>query len=248
MIEKYKKINLSYSTNYMWENLFKEKLNKNYNLLLIDILIKQKKLVPSELEIINKGLKHISKLCEDYFNEKQELKFIKEILVYLTQIIICNGIEYIMRKILYEYFLLTSTSNNFNDINIYINSIFTTDVNTDLETNTGQKTIEYLLKEDLPERLVRASVKLFEEEEPAKTYNQDESVRDILIELFDNLDIFGDYLPDNIKNIFRTNVVLYFESFTSRTILLWLINIENIFKFFINNYRLTDILLQLKLV
>ena len=57
--------------------------------------------------IINDGLKHISKLCENYFNQdnytenNDVLKFILELLEYLTQLIICNGIEYIMRKILY---------------------------------------------------------------------------------------------------------------------------------------------------
>lgn len=42
-----------------------------------------------------------------------------------------------------------------------------------------------------------------------------------------------------------SNVITYFDSFISRTILLWLVNIENIFKFFINNHRSTDILLKL---
>jgi hypothetical protein len=144
-----------------------------------------------------------------------------------------------MRKILYDYFSFTSTDNNFNSINLNVNSIFDSYIDDELD-----KTMKKLLYKELPKRLVKASVKLYEEN-PGQYVDPNESVRDILIEFLDNLDIFGDLLPENIKNIFKTNVASYFESFTSRTILLWLVNIENIFKFFINNYRSTDILLQL---
>jgi hypothetical protein len=165
MIKKYKRINETYSINYIWKKMLEEEtLKNNYNLILIDILIKQKKLLKEtnpELIIINKGLEHISKLCEDYFikdkylNENIVLDFINELLKYLTKIIICNGIEYMVRKILYDYFSNASVSNSYQDINIKINYIFEniiTDINISLKE---------LLSTKICERLVKASVIIF---------------------------------------------------------------------------------------
>jgi hypothetical protein len=100
------------------------------------------------------------------------------------------------------------------------------------------------LNGDICERLVKCSVQIFNNKEEENLYTS-ETVRDILTEFFDNLKLFGNLLSESIINVFMSNVITYFDSFVSRTILLWLVNIENIFKFCINNYRSLDILLQL---
>jgi hypothetical protein len=70
---------------------------------------------------------------------------------------------------------------------------------------------------------------------------QYDNVKEILITYFNNLNVFGSLLSENIKNIFINDVSKYFEDIISRIIPLWMVNIENIFKYFINNYRCNDI-------
>ena len=251
LIDVYKKYSSKMSINNIWSKILNYPLKNNYNLILLDILLKQKEILNNKdnnkeqnINIINNGLEHISKLCESYFNKDNYtsgnvvLSFIKEILEYLTCIIICNSIEYMMRKILYIYFYNSSTDNYFESINDKINYIIESKI------DVFDKSFKEILYENISWRLVKSSVNIFENNSEKNLY-LNESVREILSELFDHLDIFGDILSENIKEVFKLKVVSYFDSFTSRTILLWMVNIENIFKYFINIYRSSNILILL---
>jgi hypothetical protein len=245
--EDYLKPNNYMIINYIWQKIFETKLEKNHDLILINLINRQSICLSDtkNLNIINDGLKHISNLCETYFEKDKYtddnylLKFINELLIYLTKIIICNGIEQMMRKILFSYLSNSSIEEIFEKIDNKINFILDTP-NYDLNKNTLLK----ILFEDISIRLVQSSVNIFENKSKQNLYSN-ETVRDILTEYFDHLKIYEIYLSESILNVFISNVVTYFDSFISRTILLWLVNIENIFKFFINNYRSTDILLSL---
>ena len=243
LIESYEYNTISINT--IWNELLNMKLEGNFNLILIDILLKQKEyLENNEQNIFDKGLNHISILCEKYFEDdsytdvNKPLEFINEMLEYLTRIIICNSIEYMMRRILYNYFYNSSVDNNYESINIKITYIINSEI---VEIN---KSIKDILFDNISIRLVKSVVGIFRNKNEENLYTN-ETIRDILSEFFDHLKVFDNMISENILNIFSSNVVSYFDSFTSRTILLWMVNIENIFKFFINNYRSNNILLLL---
>ena len=251
MIEKYKNISNSYSMNEAWTRILNTKeicISDNYNLILLKMLIKEKDFLKGknneEIGILNHGFEHISKLCESYFNknnytdENDALEFIKEMLEYLTNIIICNGIEYMVRKILFIYFSNSSYESDIESVTVNIEYIINSKI------ISIDKTLLEILHTDICTRLVKSSVNIFQNQAEQNLYNN-ESISDILLEFFEHFNIFDNMLSNEIKKVFTSNVVSYFNSFTSRTILLWMINAENIFKFFINNYRSTDILLEL---
>ena len=54
---------------------------------------------------------------------------------------------------------------------------------------------------------------------------------------FKLLNNFDEILSEDIINIFINNIATYFDVFISKTIQLWFVNIENILRFVINNYR-----------
>jgi len=235
--DKYNKIYI----NDLWYKILKTNLKGNYNLIILELLKKQNENIDkTDNCIINNGFEHISNLCESYFNNKSfmnnnlVLKFINEQLNYLVRTIICQSIEYIMRKILHIYFSNSSNSGA-SSISTKIDYIIENEIQ-DID-----KSIKQILYGDISVRLVKSSVSIFNDSSEQKLY-ANESVRDILSEFFNHLDIYGLLLTDNIKQVFKSNIVSYFDSFTSRTILLWLVNIENILKFFINNHRINDIL------
>ena len=258
IIKNYDDIKKQNQINSIWDKFLNMPKNKNQNLVFIDIILKQKEKInqtkiDKELETINKALKYINQSCENYFiNDKYldsnyELKFINDLLIYLTKLIICRGIENIMRKILYEYFSVSKTTEDtirkvekYYAISDKINYILENGID-EINDKSSMKDILYY---DIPKRLVKSSVNIFKNKAEENLYSN-ESVRDILTEFFETLRIFGNLLSDSIINVFMSNVITYFDTFVSRTILLWLVNVENIFKFCINNYRSLDILLQL---
>ena len=91
--------------------------------------------------------------------------------------------------------------------------------------------------------LVKNSVEIFANRaEEQGHYN--EPINEILSTYFQNLESESG-ISSVIHEIFRKDVVTYFDTFTSKTILLWYVNIENILKFYINNYRCVETLKQL---
>lgn len=248
IIKRYDELDHEYSITYAWSELLNREINNNYNLLLITVLLKQKEIIENEqiheLEDLNKGLKHISNLCEDYFNKKNIIKdnkilgFIYDMVEYLTKIVICNGIEYTMRRILFTFY--TNQIDSLLLVNDKINYILNT-VKVEIEKikDLG-KSLHEILFDDICKRLVKSSTSIYQDKDDELII---ESTRDILTEFFDHLKVFPDL--NDIKVLFDSEVISYFETFVSRTILLWMVNAENIFKYFINNYRSTDILLLL---
>jgi hypothetical protein len=69
------------------------------------------------------------------------------------------------------------------------------------------------------------------------------SSRQILQKLFAPLKNSSITLPDEVLNKFDKQVVEYLDLFIIRTIEMWHVNAENIFKYFINNYRCLKTLL-----
>ena len=235
-----------------WDRLFVEPDKKlNYNLSIIYLLEKQKELISatplniSTLKDITEAMENINNITELYFktnkytNENKALKFINDALLYITKMVIGNGIELMMRKILFTYFSSTLIEDDIEKITEHIDFILSSKL-----LQKSESILDNLYNEVCP-LLVKNSANIFEDKID-KMGHTTQPVREILLNFFNLLDISVFNLNEDIKNIFKTEVTAYFDTIIGRTILLLHVNIENIFKYFINNYRALKTLTELE--
>jgi hypothetical protein len=213
---------------YAWQKLFEEK-ELNYNLAVIKLLMKQK-----ENNIhIDSANNHLSNLCEYYFNTPKYtesnyvLRYIKDMLEYTTKLVIGNGIEIMMKRILFEFY---NTSDEIEKTNQKIDYILA-DMITKLYDNVCPKLVE-----------IAAEIYADKSEE---LNGNNQTVRSVLSDFFDLLENSPIPLTDEIKLIFKKDILNYFDLIASKSILLWYVNVENIFKFIINNHRCYKTLINL---
>jgi hypothetical protein len=232
-----------------WDKVLDLKYDKkNYNLGLIQLLIKQKELINKndiiQLTKMLNGLEKIAQIGEDYFNnpklteQNKVAHFIRDMLEYITVLTIATSIELIMRRILFTYFSSTSVDKSIDYINSIIDYI--------LEGVWGghEKSLINTLKEDISIELVKNASEIFNNRYEEQGYNN-RPTREILIDFFQRLRNYPGQLPDEILNVFNKDVVAYFDTFVSKSIMLWQVNAENIFKYFINNYRCVKTLIEI---
>ncbi len=235
-----------------WKQLLNENYTKNnYNIGLVQLLVKEKELVGNlnlaNLEILRKLEKPLGKIAEigeSYFaNHKftesnKVAHFVRDMLEYLTEISICTGLELVIRRILHTYFSNTLSDETQANINDRIEFILES-------TSYGMnQSLLDILKNEIAPELAKNASEIFTD----KSDEQGHLVRpprDILISFFQNLENSPIKLPPEIITIFIKDVVSYFDTFTSRAIMLWQVNAENIFKYFINNYRCVKTILSL---
>jgi hypothetical protein len=230
---------------YAWRQLFNTQLdNDNYNMGLIKLLNIQKDVLDkpqkTEFQSILKIMSHISSLAEEYFEtdkykeENRVLRFLDDKLNYITKLVIGQGIELFIRRILFTYFNNIETETNIDTkleiINAKINSLFE-------GTLIGiNKSLKDLLYDDVCPKLVKNSAKIFDNN-AEKIGDITQSTNEILYNFILFIDNSPILLSEEVKNILKKDVINYFDNFTSRTINLLYVNFENILKFFINNYR-----------
>ena len=235
-----------------WKGLLNETYsNKNYNLGLINMLIKQKELINNlnlsnreELKKMLKPLEKIEKISTSYFLNKKNIDtnkvshFVRDMLEYLTKVTICTSLELVIRRILYTYFLNARSDDTYNNINDRISFIL------EYEHTGLNKSLRDILLIDITIELVKSASEIFDNKFDEQGYTT-RPPRDIFIDFFQLFESSPIKLPNEIMNIFMKDVVSYFDTFTTKTIILWQVNAENIFKYFINNYRCTKTLLSL---
>ena len=235
-----------------WKELLNVQYStENYNLGLINMLIKQKELI-NNLNLSNRGLltkmlkplKKIEEISTSYFLNKKNIDtnkvshFVRDMLEYLTEITICTSLELVIRRILYTYFLNAQSNDTYDDISTRISFILES-------THTGlSKSLKDILQKDIKIELVKSASEIFDNKFDEQGYTV-RPPRDIFIDFFQLFENAPIKLPNEIMNIFLKDVVSYFDTFTTKTILLWQVNAENIFKYFINNYRCTQTLLSM---
>ena len=186
-----------------------------------------------------KIFKYISELCESYFTEykytyiNETLKFINDLLIFMTQNIICNSIDIYIRKVLLKYILHKYPSRKFNFYIDTIDSIF----NEPLENET---TVNKYLYDTVATKLVINCSKIYKNRQEEKDYNH-EPVEEILLEFIELLEsntvveIRDDEL---IKSILRKDVLKYYTLITSTLIKNWQVVCEDYMRFYINQYRI----------
>ena len=190
-------------------------------------------------------MENINNIIEPYFktnkytNENKILRFIEDTLLYITKLVIGNGIELMMRKILFTYFSATSIDDDIEKLTEQIDFILNSKL-----LQKSESILENLYNEVCP-LLVKNAAELFEDKTEKMGHTM-QPVREILLNFFNLLDISVFNLNEDIKNIFKTEVIAYFDTIIGRTILLLHVNMENIFKNVINNYRSLKTLTELE--
>lgn len=216
-----------------WITLFDQLHNNNYNLIILLLLFKQKELFENfnddvtNINIIKNGFKHLSILCENYFNNnnKELTNTIYNIILYITKLTIGVNIEYILRKSLYIYFINANEDANIDNIYIKINYILTEKIN--------NMEISYLdmLYNHICKSLVKNAIKNFND------LNEELDALEILQSFLNLLDNAPLITNDNVIIEIKKQIIAYFSTISFDLISYWYINIENILRFVINNYR-----------
>lgn len=238
-----------------WKKLFDQQYTtNNYNLGLIQLIKEEKQLVDTlnlnnldELRKISKTLKKLSEVGESYFSsakftdQNKVAHFVRDMLEYLTELTICTGLEMVIRRILFTYFsnsLPDEELININNINARIDYILET-------TSYGlNKSLLDIIKDEIAPELAKNASEIFDNRAEEQGY-YNRPTREVLLNFFQQLENSPVKLSNEILNVFNKDVVSYFDTFTTRTILLWQVNAENIFKYFINNYRCVETLISL---
>jgi hypothetical protein len=249
IIKRYSNIkSINYSLlMYAWNKLINSNLNKNYNLLILYLLDIQKQIILNiknnlDSELQNKfqniliTFKHLSFLCENYFNLPHYtnsniiLDFINNLINYITIITIGNNIELFIRRILFTYFINIYYDKNLTYINNIIEYILHSKLN-------GYKysLIEYLYDYICP-KFVKNSLNIFKDENEKEEHIK-ESIYEILDNYFNLLNYTIIKIDDDIIKICKNKMINYFDLIIEKLITLWYVNIENIFRYIINNYK-----------
>lgn len=245
-----------------WSKLLDTKLEGNYNLVPLYVLIKQKELIGKtslnlnnieQLDKIEKVMGHWALIAENYFSNKKYTKnnsmltFIEALLNYITKMVIGNGIELMMRRILMTWLLDASNTTNYDyvKINEIIRYILETDLTGKMDDSKPTTMLKELYNNVCP-NLVKNSAEIFEDRSDEQAHNV-QNTKEILLNYFQLLDLtpWGAKIPSEVKDIFNVQVVNYFDTIISKSIGLWFVNVENILKFFINNYRCLKTMLEL---
>lgn len=234
-----------------WEQLFNSNLSNSWNLDLIKIIIKEKQLLENmnlnEYETINKFYEQLCNLSKIYFEESKYternkvLRFVYELLEHMTKTYICYNIEMTLRNLLTKYFMDLNIDNDFDYINKKIDYLL------NAENVIDGKKFTDILYNDLPKEFVRNSVDIFYNYNDKNTF-EPKSIKEILNDLF-NLLTVGDIVnvPSNSQfmQVLNNELTDYFDLFVQKLINNWLVVIENVFKFTINQYRINKCILEL---
>ena len=167
-----------------------------------------------------------------YKKDNEILVFQYDMLLHLTQNILCNSIEQIIRKILFQSimatnFMLLNDDANFTKIMNRVDYIITSDIKIYLYGEVAQK-------------LVINSVSIFDDAEEKESY-ETQTTAEILNSFLDLLVTESPIeLHENTLTILKSNIVPYFDTIVNRTINNWAVCTENMFLYLINHFRLLE--------
>jgi len=178
----------------------------------------------------------------NYYNENKVLKFSVELLFFMTQHFIILPYIMILKKTLYTYFQSIYPNLSFQEINERINYSFNYEYVYGGKLDRLEKHLYIIVCKKLVDNSVRKFANSLEEAEFVS-----ENISEILdgiINLFTINPIMP--IPANSKFILNMKAInAYFDTFTPKTILNWLVIIENTFKFNINQGRIVRCIVNL---
>jgi hypothetical protein len=178
----------------------------------------------------------------NYFEKNKVLQFSVELLVFMTRYFIIFPYIIILKKTLYSYFQSIYPNFSFTEINDRINYCF----NYDYVYGNKLNRLEQHLYQIVADKLVYNSVRKFKniQEELEFVSENISEILDNIINLFTINPIMP--IPANSKFFVNMKEInAYFDTFTAKTILNWLVVIENTFKFNINQGRIVRCIINL---
>ena len=236
----YDNISKNLNSIYSFNEYFKQKNNTDNKLL--NHLVQQNNMLLNSIDIdidiadIISNYKKIVENLESYFtlhkytNKNTLLQIIYyNILIYLTRLIIGTNLELIIRRVLYKYFKESSIDKK--------NIIPSIEIMLNKKLYGYDKSLSDMIYQEICKTMVKNALEIFEDyvDEQENVYT---TARELLLNFFDLFNLTIIKIPDNIITIMKRQIIDYFDTFSYRCITYWLVTIENIFKYIINNYRL----------
>jgi hypothetical protein len=224
-------------------------LDKSYDLLTLQSLKKENsifnnKTVAPKLETL-KPIRifydQTNKLSNIYFefgkycNDNKVLTFVRELLLMITVNFLIYPYYLLLRKVLTLYFKSLYPNDTIGETFTKVEYCLTNDL-----LKPGRKSIREILLAEVPIKLLLNSVQIFNNEQEEVEFTQ-QSIKEILDTVTDLLTVNPIFsIPSDspiMKNTIK-EINAYFDTFTNKTILNWLVVIENVFKFNINQGRI----------
>ena len=215
-------------------------LNDSYDLLTFKIIESEQTDIFEKIKELEKFYEITNNISNIYFtfnkyaNENDVLKFSKDLLIFMTERFICFSYFMLLKNTLTTYFKTIYVLDNDANIMDKVNYCLTNYI---LKYET--KSILNILYIDVSKKLVLNAVQIFDTQEEENLFTQ-ESTKEIFDSVVNLLTINPSLsIPEDspfFKNIKEVNS--YFDTFVNKTILNWLVIIENVFKFNINQGRI----------
>ena len=185
-------------------------------------------------EITNK-ISNIYFTFNKYTEYNQVLKFSKELLEFMTERFICFPYFMLLNKILTHYFKTIYVNDNDTEIKDKVIYCLTNKI-----LKEDNQSIETILYNHVPKKLVLNAVQIFDNQEEETLFSP-QSTKDIFDTVVNLLTINPSLSIPEDSPFFKTTIKeinSYFDTFVNKTILNWLVVIENVFKFNINQGRI----------
>jgi hypothetical protein len=224
-------------------------LNNSSDLKTFKIIELEKDIFKDPTYIDNNNLIKISKFYKEtnnlsniyfisskYTDNNEVLKFIKELLEFMTVRFICYPYIMLLRKILTNYFNTIYPNDSYNDILQKVKYCLTNKI-----LKNDSKSIKNILYTIVSKQLVLNIAQIYDNQEEEYLFVS-QNTSDIL-DTLTNLLTINPSLSIPETSSFFTNIKqinTYFDTFIYKTISNWMVVIENVFKFNINQGRIIE--------
>ena len=234
----------------LWKVML-EKEKKDINMVMIEYTKDISKYCEESIELkgVNANLddilekyfpffKYLEKTSDNYFKTpkyigiNKSLKFIKKVLIHMTQNVLCFGFEVAIKKCMFEYYINKFGSDNIDMIYTMIEGSFNSIMRAD---NKDMREILYC---QVAQDLVINSTNVFETRNDEVNHTL-ESPKEIYTNYINLLSASQLQIDDDSKLITNLNVIVsYFDAITTNTINRWHVVMENTMKFGLNQSRI----------
>ncbi len=221
IINRYNQLNYSpYTYLYGWSQVLPNIIDSSENIIQNNL---------DKIDI----MKNVKDLSENYFikGKYNEINlFTRDLLIHLTQKVICSTIEIIIRKVLLA---------QLQDQEKYKNKVIMIDYMFNTEDASGESLID-ILNDSIAIELVQSNVGMFKSKKDKLAYTVKDT-DDILYSFIDSMETLSPIeLSDYTIKVLKNNIVKYLGTIIPKIIQNWKITSENVYLFSINQYNLLE--------
>lgn len=219
IINRYNQLNYSpYTYLYGWSQVL-PKINDS-----------EENIIQNSLNNIN-NMKKVKEVSEKYFikGKYNEInQFTRDLVIHLTQKVICSTIEIIIRKVLLA---------QLQDQEDYKNKEIMIDYMFNKQDASGESLID-ILNYSIAIELVQSNIDMFESKKDKLAYTVKDT-DDILFSFIDSMETLSPIeLSDYTVKVLKNNIVKYLGTIIPKIIQNWKITCENVYLYGINQYNL----------